>query len=125
MSAFTITSVKMISVGGPGGCKRAIVRCTGTASYDTGGSVLNLSSSNTVLTGLNNEAAFTTVLGVVPVGVGTAASDVYRLQYVNAAADAPATGLLKARDLAAAADAEVGAATDLSATTWTFEVFGT
>lgn len=125
MSAFVITAVKMISVGGPGGCKRALVRATGTASYDTGGSIIALGSGNTVLTGLNNEAYFTTVLGVVPVGVGTAASDVYRLQYVNAAADAAATGLLKVRDLAAAADAEVSSTTDLSATTWTFEVFGT
>lgn len=125
MSAFTVTAVKMIKVGGPGGCKQAIIRCTGTASYDTGGSVLNLSSSNTALLALNNEAYFTTVTGLAPVGVDTAASDKYRLQYVNAAADAPATGLIKARDLSAQPAAEVTSTTDLSATTWTFEVFGT
>jgi hypothetical protein len=124
MSAFTVTAVKSVSVGGPGAQKRAIIQCTGTASYDTGGSVLDLSSANTTLTGFNNEAAFTLVHGLSVVNCGTAASDKYRFQYLGAAAFAPATGVIKARDLTAASDAEVSSTTDLSATTWTFEVFG-
>lgn len=124
MSAFTVTAVKSVIVGGPGAQKRAIIQCTGTASYDTGGSVLNLASTNTTLTGFNNEAAFTYVHGVSVVNVDTAASDKYRLQYLGAAAFAPATGVIKCRDLSAASDAEVSSTTDLSATTWTLEVFG-
>lgn len=125
MSAFTVTAVKSVTVGSVGGMKRAIIQCTGTASYDTGGSVLNLSSTNTTLTGFNGEAFFTYVYGLSVVNVGTAASDKYRLQYLGAAAFAPATGVIKVRDLSATDSAtEVSSTTDLSATTWTFEVFG-
>ena len=121
MSAFTVTAVKSVSLPGPSAGKVAVIQCTGTASYDTGGSVINLATTNSVLTALNNEAGFTTIHGVQVLNVGTAASDKYRLQYLGATA---ATGVIKVRDLSAASDAEVSSTTDLSATTWTLEVRG-
>lgn len=124
MSAFTVTAVKSVNVGGIGALKRIVIQLTGPASYDTGGSVLNLASTNTTLTGLNNEAFFTYVHGLNVLNCDTAASDKYRMQYLGAAAFAPATGAIKVRDLSAASDAEVSSTTDLSATTWTVEVFG-
>ncbi|MBL0219656.1 MAG: hypothetical protein IPQ07_38050 [Myxococcales bacterium] len=125
MGSFTVTAVKSCSVGGPGGCKRAIIRATGPASYDTGGSVLDMSSANTVLTGLNNEAAFNAVQGVNVLGVGAAASDKYRPLFVPGSSDSPSTGVLKIRDLSSTDSAtEVAGSADLHGTTWTFEVFG-
>lgn len=125
MSAFTITAVLQRDVGRYGSGKRVLLSCTGTASYDTNGSVINLSSSNTTLTGLDADAAFTVVNGVSVVGTTLHGSDKYRCMYVRASAGAPATGTLKVRDLSAASDAEVSSTTDLSATTFFLEVVGT
>jgi DNA polymerase-3 subunit beta len=57
--------------------------------------------------------------------VSLAASDKYRLAFVPGASYSPSTGLLKARDLSAASDAEVSSTTDLSGTTWVLELVGT
>lgn len=124
MSAFTITSVRSVHVGGMGAQKRAVIECTGPASYDTNGSVIDLSSANTVLTGLNNESAFTAVRGVARLGVSPHASDKYMPAFVPGASGSPSTGTIKLRDLSAASDAEVASTTDLSATTFVFEVCG-
>lgn len=123
MGAFTITAVKSVVVGGPGACKRAVIKCTGPASYDAGGSVIDMSSANTVLTGLNNEAAFATVFGMSRLAVSPATSDIYASTFTPGSSDAPATGTVKLRDLTATSDAE--ASGDLHTTTFTFEVFGT
>ena len=94
--------------------RRATLLLTLPASYDAGGSVLDLSA----LTG----GGFTKVYGVDLIGQPTAASDRYHPTYIPAALYAPATGLLKVRDLQAAADAE--ASGDLSAVTMLVEVIG-
>lgn len=125
MGAFTITGVTGVHVGDMGRGKHVVLTATGPASYDTGGSVLNLSSANTVLTGLNNEAFFVRVTGLKLVGVGAAADDRYHCAYVPAALGAPATGVIKVRDADdATAMSEFGAALDLSAVTFTFEITG-
>lgn len=98
--------------------RRAVIVITGSASYATGGDTIDLSA----LAG----GGFTKVHGVnfLAMGIGGAANDKYRLAYVPAAAYAPATGVLKIRDLSAASDAEVTATTDLSAVSWIAEVVG-
>lgn len=125
MGALTITSVLGCSIGDMGRGKSVVLTATGPASYDAGGSVLNLSSGNTTLTGLLGEAFFTRVTGVKVVGVSPAASDRFHAAYIPAALGAPATGLIKVRDADdATAMAEVSGATDLSATTFTIEITG-
>lgn len=123
MSAFVINAVRFVNVGGVGTGKRAVIEALGPTSYDAAGSIIDLSSANTVLTGLNNEAAFTVVRGVAKLGVSPAASDRYSPSYIPAASGAPATGLVKLRDQNAASDAEPSG--DLSGTTFIFEVIGT
>jgi hypothetical protein len=95
--------------------RKAVLLLTLPASYDTGGSVLDLSA----ITG----GGFTKVFGVSQLGIA-AASDKYRLSFVPAASYAAATPLVKIRDLSAASDAEVSGATDLSAITTVVEVTG-
>ena len=130
MGAFTVTSVTGCAIGDMGRGKRVVLTATGPASYDTGGSIIDLSSANTVLTGLLNEAFFTRVTGLKLVGVGAAAADRYHCTYIPAAAGAPATGLIKVRDLdttgAGATDGviQVAGAADLSTVTFTFEITG-
>ena len=124
MSAFVITGVLAVSPGFEGSCKRVLLTATGTASYDTNGSVIALGSANTVLTALNADAFFTVVHGVSQCGIDPHGSDKYDCKYIRAAAGAPATGTLKVRDLSAASDAEVSSTTDLSATTFYLEVVG-
>ena len=125
MSAFVVASVLALNVGGVGAQKRAVLSITGTASYDINGSPLDLSSSNTTLTGLNPMAAFTRVDGVNFIGVNPHGSAKYQPAYVRAASGAPATGTIKAHDVTASSGAEVSSTTDLSATTFFVEVFGT
>lgn len=121
MSAFIFVSV--LSSHTDLAAKRAVITVTGPALYDTGGSIIDLSSANAVMLAANG--GFVRVDSVVKGSVNAAAADVTLPQYVRAAAGAPATGLIKCRDLAAAADAEVPNATDLSGTTWVLEVTGT
>lgn len=124
MSAFTITGVLGISGLGVGASKRVILSATGPTSYDAGGSVLNVSSGNATLTALRNgpDAAFTKVHGVRQIGVSPAASDRYHSTYVRAAEGAPATGVVKLRDMNTDDSAEPSG--DLSTTTVFLEIVG-
>ena len=125
MSAFTIVSKLSADSAPSGAAKRVTFTATGTASYDTGGSVLNLAQS-----GVLGIDGFTAVHGVKLIGVAAAASDRYHCTYVRAAAGAPATGLLKVRDLdttgGGATDGviQLGSAADISALTFIFEAVG-
>jgi hypothetical protein len=125
MSAFTIASVLSADSAPSGAAKRVTFTVTGSASYDTGGSVLNLARSGVL--GING---FVAVHGVKLVGVAAAASDRYHCTYVRAAAGAAATGVIKVRDLdttgAGATDGviQLAGATDLSALTFIFEAVG-
>lgn len=125
MSAFTVVSILSADSAPSGAAKRVTFTATGTASYDTGGSVLNLAQSGVL--GING---FTAVHGVKLVGVAAAGSDRYLCTYVRAAAGAAATGLLKVRDLATtgagATDGviELASLGDLSALTFIFEAVG-
>jgi hypothetical protein len=103
-----------------GGHKVRRFTVAGTASYDTGGSVIDLS---TTTLGLDN--GFTVVHGVSVLGVAAAASDRYQPVYVRASAGAAATGKLKVRDADdATAMSEVGSTDDLSTHTFIIEVTG-
>lgn len=124
MGTLTVTAVRSVNVGGVGTGKRAVIEATGPASYDTAGSIIDLSTANTVLTGLNNEAAFTHVRGVSVLGISPHGSDIYRPAFVPGASGGPALGKLKIRDLSAASDAEVTSTTDLSGTTLVLEIVG-
>lgn len=130
MGAFTVTSVTGCATGDMGRGKSVVLTATGPASYDTGGSIIDLSSANTVLTGFVSDAALVRVTGLKVVGIGAAAADRYHCTYIPAAAGAPATGLIKVRDLdttgAGATDGviQVAGAADLSTVTFTFEITG-
>lgn len=125
MGAFTVTSVIGCATGDMGRGKSVVLTATGPASYDAAGSIIDLSSANTVLTGFVSDAAFVRVTGLKLVGIGAAAADRYFCTYVPAAAGAPATGKVKVRDANdATAMAEVAGATDLSTVTFTFEITG-
>lgn len=121
MSANTPVSVVSCPMDIQG--KRAVITATLSASYDTGGSLIDLSSANAIM--LAGNGGFVTVSGVEMVGVSPHASDKYRIAFIPGAALGPALGKLKIRDLSAASDAEVSSTTDLSATTVTLVVYGT
>jgi hypothetical protein len=114
MGAFTVTTVRG-AANLQGRMKMAVIDCTGPASYDTGGSIIDLSTS-----GVAGADGFTSVHGVQIIQ-STAANSLQLMRYVRVAA---ATGLLKVNDGAAAADAEVSAATNLSGNTYTLLVTG-
>jgi hypothetical protein len=126
MSAFTIASELAVAAAPSGALKTVVFTATGPSSYDTGGSVLNLSRSGV----LGVDAGFTAVHGVRLIGVAAAASDRYHCTYVRAAAGAAATGLIKVRDLnttgAGGTDGviELGSTADISALTFIFEAVG-
>lgn len=110
MSAFTVGNPTKVSLGD---IKSAIVDVAGSASYDTAGSLVDLSGIFP-----------SKVHGVKVIAVSPHGSDKYRAVYIPGASNAPALGKLKVRDLTAASDAEVTSTTDLSATTFTLEVLG-
>lgn len=120
MGTFAAPTVK---ISAPvGNAKIAVVSCAGSSSYATGGDTLDLSSGSS---GFNNKFdAFAEVFAVTQVAIGAAADDIYDCKFVPAAAGAPATGLVKIRDLSAASDAEVSNATNLSGKTFYFLVVG-
>lgn len=120
MSAFTIASVLGSKID-RGDLKELVISVTGTASYDTGGSVIDLSTANATL---GTALGFAAVHGVERIGVTTAADDKYMFTYVRAASGAAATGLLKLRDATAASDAEVTGAVSLAASTFFLRVVG-
>lgn len=112
MSAVTITTQVSNELGTH--TRRAVLLLTLPASYDAGGSALDLSALT--------EGGFTSVYGINQLSIA-AANDKYRLSFVPGSAYAPGTGLVKIRDLTAASDAE--ASGDLSAVTVTVEAIGT
>ncbi len=118
MGAFTVTQVdQLVNVVGQ---KRVILRATGPASYDAGGSVIDLSTSNSVL---GKENGFTKVYGVRQCGIGASGASIFDAKYIPAAANAPDTGKVFLRDLSAASDAE--ASGDLHTHTFILEATGT
>lgn len=102
--------------------RRAVLLITGTASYDTNGSVVDLSA----LPG----GGFTKVHGAKVIGVGAHASDKYLFTFVPAASYAAATGKLKVRNALIVTTGtpgsldEISSTTDLSALTFVLEVVG-
>ena len=114
MGAITVTT-QVVNVLSPKQ-RRAVLLLTLPASYDTGGSALDLSALT--------DGGFTKVHGLQVLSIA-AANDKYSLSFVPGSSYAPSTGLVKIRDLSAASDAEVSGATDLSAVTVTVEVVGT
>lgn len=113
MSAHTVTTIKGV-LNGNGRMKQVTFDMTGSASYDAGGSILDLSTGGV----LGVEAGFTSVHGVHCVQ-STAANSKYQFRYTRVAA---ATGTLKVNDASQAADAE--ASGDLSASTFTMVAWG-
>jgi hypothetical protein len=131
MAAFLVASILAVYQGTPQTPKRVHLSVTGSASYDTNGSTLDLSSANTDFVALDPMAQFTRVDGVSVIGVNPHGSDKYVAAYVRAASGAPATGKLKVRDLTSVTTGtpgnvgEVSSTADLSGTTFFVEVIGT
>lgn len=102
--------------------RRAVVLVTGTASYDTNGSVIDLSALTS--------GGFTKVHGAKLIGVGAHTSDKYLMTFVPAASYAAATGTIKVRNALIVTTGtpgsldEIASTTDLSALTFVFEVVG-
>jgi hypothetical protein len=117
MSAHTLASNPRTEI--LGSLKKAIVTVTGSASYDTGGSTLDLSSIFP-----------SKVYGARVIAVTPHASDKYREAYIAGSSNNPATGKIKLRNLATVTTGtpgsvdEVASTTDLSGTTFTLEVTG-
>jgi hypothetical protein len=116
MSAFTVVSV-LGEENNYGRMKKVIFSSTGTASYDTGGSAVDLSTA-----GVLGTLGFGTVLGVQQIDCDTAASSKYLIFYLHGSG--PTNGLLKVHDSSAASDAEISSTTDIHATTWRFVAWG-
>lgn len=116
MSAHTVSATIVSFCNLPGALKIAVVTVQGSASYDSGGSAADLSTSGN----LGLQYGFQTVKGAIAIGQATAGNDKYYCTYVPATA---ATGLIKVRDLSAASDAE--ASGDISSVAWKFLVIGT
>lgn len=93
------------------GIKMALVTFTGSASYDAGGSLLDLSS-----------VFPSKVYGLAQTAVSPHGSAKYQPTFVRGASDGPALGKVKIHDITASSGAE--ASGDLSATTFTALVFG-
>lgn len=99
-----------------GQCKTAIIEVTMTASYDLGGSVLDMSSANTVLAAAG--ASFERVDSVVLASIAAVYS--YVPYYKRASAGAPATGTIVMMTGAS----QASSTTDFSSVTFGFEVKG-
>lgn len=112
MSAFTYTAATAEKARSVGEIKTIILTIVGPTSYDTAGSVLDLSD------------LFTKVYGIEIIGVGAAASSKYKGTFIPAASDAAATGKIKMNDITAASGAEVTSTTDLSALSFTVRATG-
>ena len=111
MSAFTVATTPL-AVQTLLEERRASVVVTGTASYDTNGSTVNVGALPSACHGME-------VLSVSAHG-----SAKYRLVYTPAGSYAPATGKIKVFDISTDPAAEVSSTTDLSATTWVVEFVG-
>lgn len=123
MTAHTIVSIQESVIGGVGARKRTRFTITGAASYETGGSAINLGvgtlASPTVL---GQSSGFTTVHGVSVCGVSPATSGNIMPIYTPATGGVPETGKLALWDLVAAA--EIPNTTDEHLVTWTLEAYG-
>ena len=117
MSAHTLASTLRVEI--LGSLKKALVTVTGSASYDTGGSTIDLSSIFP-----------SKVYGARIIAVTPHASDKYLASYIAGSSNNPATGKLKFRNLATVTTGtpgsvdEAASTLDLSATTFTLEVDG-
>jgi hypothetical protein len=112
MSAFTFTDPTSVLHVANGDVKTALVTITGSASYDTGGSLIDLS------------AYFTKVRGAQAISASTAALSKYKFTFIPGASDGAALGKLKVNDVTAASGAEVSSTTDLSAGTYRVMFYG-
>lgn len=130
MSAFQIVASgqQVISVEPMLSRKTMILRVKGTASYDTGGSVLDLSSTSALFVGssLAPDGGFTAVHGVRVIGVEAAGGAVYAVTYLRDTAGAPATGKLVLYLGASATQVptQASSTTDISATIFILEIVG-
>lgn len=116
MAAHTISVAAQVL---PGAYRKVIATLTGSASYDAGGSVVDLSA-----TGGLGANGFTTVRGLRVLN-GTAAADgAYYLMYVPAALNAAATGMVYVQLTEQATPADTVGATNLSARSWLVEITG-
>jgi hypothetical protein len=124
MSACTLATVPVLRQANDGFQKKAVLAVLGSGSYDTGGSVLDLSSVATALA--SSDAVFTRVDGVTFLGYNAAgaALGLLHVQYLRAAAGDPATGKLLFTKTGTVSDTEVTSTTDLSTGTFYLEVVG-
>lgn len=106
--------------GGTGRMKRVAFSILGPTSYDTGGSLIDLSSTG----GLGAEWGFNLVHGVQCAGMTPVASHKYVPCYLRAAAGAPATGKVTLYDHTLHPGAQVAATEALDATTFHFVAWG-
>lgn len=109
MSAHALVSTKLLET--VFGTRFALVTFTGSASYDAGGSILDLSTLFP-----------SKVYGLAQVGVSPHGSAKFQPTFVPGASDGPALGKVKIHDITASSGAE--ASGDLSATTFSAIVFG-
>jgi hypothetical protein len=116
MGAFTLSATPVLRQANDCFQKKAVISIVGPASYDTGGSVIDLSALATALA--SDDAVFTRVDGVAFLGSDSAAGARYQLTYLRAASGAPSTGKL----VATTAGAE--ASGNLSALVFRIEVTG-
>jgi len=116
MSAHTVPASVKASIVSQGS-KRVILALQLSASYDAGGSVVDLSTSGS----LGQALGFTRVFAGGMAGQGTAADSKYFPVFIPAASDAPATGKVKVHDTSAAADAEASGDLHLSSILMWFE----
>lgn len=115
MSAHAISAAIAVL---PGAQKRVIATLTGSADYDTGGSVLDLSVAGT----LGAVNGFATVKGL-DIIAGTAAADgAYALRYVPGAN--ASNGLVYSTLTEQALPAQSALHDNLSARSWTVEIVG-
>lgn len=123
MSAHTVATSCKSFVNLPGGFKMAVVNVTGSASYDTNGSNVDLSTSGN----LGSALGFRAVNGAVVVGYanGTTTNTKWMFDPILGTSGTGTTITMKVHDITAASDAEVSAATDLSALVVTLLVIGT
>jgi hypothetical protein len=117
MSAHTVVAIKG-SRNLAGAMKMVAITFTGSASYDAGGSAIDLSTS-----GVLGVDGFATVYGVAQIGCSASTSGKYRLTFLPAASDAAATGKIYITDIEQATPAEVSG--NLSTTTFRVIVYGT
>jgi hypothetical protein len=124
MSAFTLATTPVLRVANDGFQKKAVIAVVGTGSYDTGGSVLDLSSVASALA--SSDGVFTRVDGVTFLGFDAAglAIGLLHVQYLRAALGAPATGKLLVTKTGTINDAEFTSTGDLSTATFFLEVIG-